>query len=211
MFTFTAAFGICLAVYRWGCGGNRQLWDIAWEVQRGEELAPYLEASRRRHKAKQVLAAEVVAGRMALREAAGHFRRLEEDDPAYPPGTSLPPHEEWFFCEGVLDYVWVVLADQQRYAAAARYYAEAFRAAPRFLAEPLGHHRYRAACASARAGCGQGRDAAKLDETSRARFRRQARDWLRDELEARRQLVEREPERHAAFTEPPDAKWRWTS
>src|SRR5262249_55901891 len=88
--SLAAAFGICLALYRWGFGGNRQLWDIAWEVQRGEELAPYLEAARRRHAAKCVLAAEVVAGHMTLREAAGHFRRLEEADAAYPPGTSLP-------------------------------------------------------------------------------------------------------------------------
>jgi hypothetical protein len=168
--------------------------DAAWEVQRGEELAPYLEASRRRHEAKQVLAAEVVAGRMTLHEVAGHFRRLHEADPDYPPGLSHLPEDEWFFCESVLNYVWVVLANHKRYAATAHYYAEAFRAEPQFLAEPLAHHRYRAACAAARAGCGQGEDAADFDDRRRAGFRRQALDWLRAELEARRRLLETEPE-----------------
>ena len=45
-----------------------------------------------------------------------------------------------------------------------------------------------------RAGCGQGRDAADLDETSRAGFRRQALDWLRAELDAQRRLLEEEPQ-----------------
>jgi hypothetical protein len=44
------------------------------------------------------------------------------------------------------------------------------------------------------AGCGQGRDAADLDEKTRAGFRRQARDWLRAELEARQRLPEQAPE-----------------
>src|SRR5262249_46055014 len=52
---------------------------------------------------------------------------------------------------------------------------------------------YDAARAAALAGCGQGRDAAGLDETSRAAFRRQARDWLRAELEVRRRLLEQDP------------------
>jgi serine/threonine-protein kinase len=54
-------------------------------------------------------------------------------------------------------------------------------------------HRYHAARAAALAGCGQGRDAADLDEKGRAAFRRQALDWLRAELEVRRRLVETDP------------------
>jgi hypothetical protein len=44
------------------------------------------------------------------------------------------------------------------------------------------------------AGCGRGRDADDLDEESRLGFRRQARDWMRAELEARRRLLEQERE-----------------
>src|SRR5262245_10536400 len=93
---FAAAFGICLALVRWGVGGNGRLLDITGEVQRGEELTTYLEAFRSRHEAKCVLAGEVVAGQMTLREAAGHFRRLAETDPAFPPGLSRSSDNEWF-------------------------------------------------------------------------------------------------------------------
>jgi hypothetical protein len=53
--------------------------------------------------------------------------------------------------------------------------------------------------AAAAGRCGQGRDAADLDETSRAAFRRQALDWLRAELEAQHRLLEEEPQT-ARFT-----------
>jgi hypothetical protein len=130
---------------------------------------------------------------MTLREAAERFRRIDEAAPAYPPGTSPPPRDDWFFCEGVLDYVWVVVVPQERYAVAARYYDEVFTSEPRFLVGPPARHRYRAACAAARAGCGQGRDAAGLDEKTRAAFRRQALDWLRAELGSWHRLLEKEP------------------
>jgi hypothetical protein len=190
----TTAFGTFLVLSRWGAGGNREPVSFAWEVQRGEELAPHIEAVGRRHEARRALAAEVMAGRMTLPEAAGHFRRLDEAEPVYPPGTSLPPRDEWFFCESVLDYVWVVVVPQERYAAAARYYAAAFTAEPRSLAGPPARHRYRAACAAARAGCGQGRDGSDLDEEGRAGFRHQALGWLGAELESWRRLLEQEPE-----------------
>jgi hypothetical protein len=90
-------------------------------------------------------------------------------------------------------FVGVVLAPEGLFVAAARGYAEAFTADPHLLAGRPGGHRYDAACVAALAGCGQGRDAADLDEKSRAGFRRQALDWLRAELEARRRLLEQEP------------------
>src|SRR5215470_19864455 len=84
-----AAFGLRLALGRWGAGGNRDLASLARSVQQGEGLEAQFQWRRRRDDAKHALAAEVIAGRMSLREAAARFRRLDEDDPAYPPGTSL--------------------------------------------------------------------------------------------------------------------------
>jgi Flp pilus assembly protein TadD len=72
--------------------------------------------------------------------------------------------------------------NQRRYAASARFYAEAFAQDAKLAANTERHYLYDAACAAALAGCGQGEDAGKLDETERARLRRQAREWLRDHL-----------------------------
>jgi hypothetical protein len=84
--------------------------------------------------------------------------------------------------------------DQERYAAAARWFAETFTAHPHLLAGRPTGQRYLAARAAYRAGCGQGRDAADLDEQTRVGFRRQALDWLGAELEAQRRLLEQEPQ-----------------
>jgi hypothetical protein len=188
-----AAAGICLALGHWGAGGNRELWGVIEEVDRDEQLQPYIAGVWRRQEAKQALAAEVLDGKRTWREAAGLFRRLDAAAPAFPPGSSRLPGDEWSYGASVLDYVWEVLVPQGRYAAGARSYAEAFTAEPQFLATPPARHRYRGACAAARAGCGQGRDGAYLDEKGRAAFRRQALDWLRAELESWRRLLEKEP------------------
>jgi hypothetical protein len=201
-----AAFCAFLALNRWGPGGNGGLLVIVTEAKRGEELEPHIEVARRRADAKRALAAEVVAGRMTLREAAGHFRRLDEADPGIFVDVLAPPRDERFFCESVLSVAWVVLMDQERYAAAARWYAEAFATHPHLLAGRPTGQRYLAARAAYRAGCGQGRDAADLDETSRAGLRRQALDWLRAELEAQRLLLEEEPQM-ARFTVARDLQY----
>jgi tetratricopeptide (TPR) repeat protein/serine/threonine protein kinase len=79
------------------------------------------------------------------------------------------------------------------YAASARFYAGAFVAESK-RAHDLGtQNRYNAACASALAGCGKGEDAAKLNDEERARLRKQALDWLRDDLTAWRKLLDKDP------------------
>jgi serine/threonine-protein kinase len=80
------------------------------------------------------------------------------------------------------------------YAAAARFYSEAFTAEPKLADNMKTQDRYNAACAAALAGCGQGEDAAKLDEKERARLRQQALDWLRGDLTAWGRLLEKEPD-----------------
>jgi hypothetical protein len=189
-----AAIGSCLALGRWGAGGNATLSALAGALQQGEEMAPHIEAGRRRADTKRALAAEVVAGRMTLREAAERFRRLDPPDPGYPTGLPRPPRDERFYCGQVLEFAWEVLARQGRFAAAARWYAEAFTDHPHLLAGPPAGQRYYAARAAALAAAGRGRDAADLDEEGRAGFRRQALDWLRAELRARQRLLEQEPE-----------------
>jgi hypothetical protein len=61
--TLAAAFGLCLALCRQGAEGNGDLFDIAGEVRRGEDLEPYFEPGRRLNEAKLALEAEVVDGR----------------------------------------------------------------------------------------------------------------------------------------------------
>jgi hypothetical protein len=117
---FAAAFGICLALCRWGAGGNPDLETVVREARREDDLERPLEVRRRRHEAKRALAAEVVAGRMTLREAADHFRRLDEANSDFFAHVLPPPRDERFYCERVLDTAWGVLADQQRFAEAAR-------------------------------------------------------------------------------------------
>jgi hypothetical protein len=188
-----AASGICLALGGWGAGGNRNLAALATSVQHGEDLEAHREAARRRDEAKCALAAEVIAGRMSLPEAAGHFRRLDEADPGFPPDTSRPTADERALQDRVLDCAWEVLAHEGRFAEAARWYAAVFTAHPHLLVGSPTGHRYYAAWAAVLAGRGQGRDASGLDEEGRAGLRRQALGWLRAELEAQRRLLEREP------------------
>jgi serine/threonine-protein kinase len=73
---------------------------------------------------------------------------------------------------------------KKHYAAAARLYADAFRATPRLAEEPRTRVRYDAACAAALAGCGRAEDGAELGDGERARWREQARRWLRADLAA---------------------------
>jgi serine/threonine protein kinase/Flp pilus assembly protein TadD len=76
-------------------------------------------------------------------------------------------------------------------AAAARFFGEAFTGEPNLQAS----HRYNAACAAALAGCGQGKDADKVDEKERSRLRRLALDWLRVELNTWGRLLDKEPDK----------------
>jgi serine/threonine-protein kinase len=71
---------------------------------------------------------------------------------------------------------------KQFYAASARFYAAAFAEDPKLAEDRKAPHRYNAACVAALAGCGKGADAGKLDDKERARWRKQAHDWLAADL-----------------------------
>src|SRR5207245_1053825 len=76
------------------------------------------------------------------------------------------------------------------YAAAERFYAEAFAAEPKLADDLRTQDRYNAACAAALAGCGQGEDAGNLNDQKRTRLRGQALAGLRADLTAWGQLLE---------------------
>jgi Tfp pilus assembly protein PilF len=67
---------------------------------------------------------------------------------------------------------------QKRWATAARFSLDAFAAEPKIAESASSGVRYHAACCAARAGCGEGIDAGKLDSAERRRWRQQALDWL---------------------------------
>jgi len=84
---------------------------------------------------------------------------------------------------------------KQLHHGAARLYAEAFTADPKLADDLKAGHRYNASCHAALAGCGQGKDADRLDDQARARWRNQALAWLRADLALRtKQLASGRPE-----------------
>jgi eukaryotic-like serine/threonine-protein kinase len=68
------------------------------------------------------------------------------------------------------------------YVAAARFCQEAFAAEPKLAENAPSDIRSVAAYAAALAGCGHGKDAEHLDDKERFDWRKQAHDWLRQEL-----------------------------
>jgi serine/threonine protein kinase/Tfp pilus assembly protein PilF len=98
----------------------------------------------------------------------------------------------------------VALARCARYrklhAAATRFYANAFDSHPDLATNLDLEHRYEAACSAALSGCGQGQDAAPLDDQKRSGLRQQALVWLRADLElwARKVAGGRPTDRDAA-------------
>jgi serine/threonine-protein kinase len=81
------------------------------------------------------------------------------------------------------------------YLAAYRFYTAAFAEQPNLADDLQGQHRYNAACAAALAGCGHGKDARDLPDREYVGLRRQALEWLRADLAANRQLLEKEPDK----------------
>ncbi len=82
---------------------------------------------------------------------------------------------------------------KDRTSASARLYADAFAVDPTLADDPRSRQRYNAARAAAQAGCGRGTDAAGLEETERAGWLRQARDWLRADLAAWVRVLDSNP------------------
>src|SRR5262249_48200787 len=84
-----------------------------------------------------------------------------------------------------------VMPCKKHYVVAERFFREAFEEEPKLADDKDAENRYNAACAAALAGCGQGEDADQLDTKECARLRQQALDWLRADLKAYRQLMDK--------------------
>ncbi len=69
-------------------------------------------------------------------------------------------------------------------------------------------HRYNAACVAALAGCGRGEDGAKLSAEEQARWRKQARAWLRADLTAWSAKLESDRPRFRDLIRQKLAHWR---
>jgi Flp pilus assembly protein TadD len=70
----------------------------------------------------------------------------------------------------------------KQFGPAVRLFAESFRSDPKLADEIEAWNRYNAACAAALATAGKGDDKRPLDEPERARWRKQAIDWLKTDL-----------------------------
>jgi eukaryotic-like serine/threonine-protein kinase len=65
-----------------------------------------------------------------------------------------------------------------------RFFEQAFKQQPALAADLDAKHRFHAACAAVQVGWGLDAEAAKLDDNSRAAFRKKAYDWLRADCDA---------------------------
>ena len=76
------------------------------------------------------------------------------------------------------------------HGASARFWTEACFAQPKLAEDDKLLNRYNAACAAALAGSGQGKDDPPLDDVEKARWRKQAVDWLNTDLKAWSKILE---------------------
>jgi serine/threonine-protein kinase len=107
--------------------------------------------------------------------------------PAFLEGTYRPrDNDERLALLGVCQFT-------NRSLALARLCADAFAADPTLAEDFRTGIRVAAARAAALIGCGSGADAARAEEPERARWRQQARQWLRADLAAWHQALDRDP------------------
>jgi tetratricopeptide (TPR) repeat protein len=119
--------------------------------------------------------------RPRLEGAITYGRRLQDLDERLP---AVLRGEVQVTAPEQTEFAWLCAEYKRHFAAAARLYTEAFARQPSLAGDTAAGHRYAAAGAAARAGLGQGQDAADLEEAECACLRDQALDWLRADLAA---------------------------
>ncbi len=98
--------------------------------------------------------------------------------------------------------------DKALHATAARLWAEAIAANPKLGDDRTAQHRYNAACATALAGCGHGKDNPTPDEAAKAKLRQQALEWLKAEHAAWSKLLESDAAKAGLFVAKTLAHWQ---
>jgi tetratricopeptide (TPR) repeat protein len=101
-----------------------------------------------------------------------------------------------------------MLYDTKRFAAAARFWAEALDADPKLGDDRQAQHRYNAACAAALADGGRGKDEPSPDDTAKAELRGRALNWLKAELVAWAKVLELGPVPIKARVAPTLQHWK---
>jgi hypothetical protein len=131
------------------------------------------------------------------------LRKLDARLPAFLKGEGQPADTaEW------LALAHLCQRYKQLYTAAARFYTGAFSTDTQLADNLQKQFRYNAACAAALAAAGRGEDAAALSPKKRARLRRQALDWLRDDLVAWTKVVEQGPSKDRAVVKQILLHWQ---
>ncbi len=172
---------------------------VALRLQ-GELAAAVLELRKARElaKANPVLLQKIEEDLRVTESQAAIAARL----PALLRGEDQPKNAAERLGFGFLCY------NLKRFSSSARLFAEALQADPKLSDDMQAQQRYNAACAAALAGCGQGKDEPPLDEPARARWRKQAIDWLKADLAFWTRQVEAGPQQARAFVVQTLQHWK---
>ena len=163
--------------------------SLAQALRDQGRFAESLEAVKRGHELRSRYPRWLYPSAQYLHDCE-YLLELDRKLPAFLSGELEPANLAERICLAQLCH----LPCKKLYATAARLYAEAFAANPPPADQPV-VQRYNAAGAAALASCGQGKDADQTDDKERVRLRRQALEWLRADLAAWRQLLEKEPDK----------------
>jgi serine/threonine protein kinase/Flp pilus assembly protein TadD len=150
-------------------------WNLAWALQLEGQFVDSLASAKRAH--------ELGSRKPNWKHPSAEFVRqleqfvlLDAKLPKITSGEAQPANVGECMDLAML----CTLECRQLYVAAADFYAEAFSKDLKLADGP--DNRYNAACAAAMAGCGRGKDAAKLEPEKSVRLRSQALAWLRADL-----------------------------
>jgi tetratricopeptide (TPR) repeat protein len=125
---------------------------------------------------------------------------LSEAVTAYRLAIELRPNDD-----GAYNNLGMALHKRKRFQEASAAFGKAIALAPKEARPAL---RYAAACDAVLAGCGQGEEAATLDDAKRSQLRRQARDWLQDNLRLYRQQFQTGNRQAARMTAAGLSQWQ---
>jgi serine/threonine-protein kinase len=149
--------------------------------------------------ARTMLAAEIVAIDWSLAEVRSHDQWLwhvlrREAESMIFPNTAAFLEGKYQPKDNIerLDLLGVCRYKNLNFASA-KLYTDAFVADPTLAEDLHVGHRYNAACAAALVGSGAGQDGGEMSEAERARWRKQAREWLRADLAAWGQKLDSAP------------------